>query len=107
MTENEIYKRILDAAFNIHTTLGPGLLVVRQQAVPVTYEPVHLEEGFRTDCIVEGEIIIELKTGEVIAPVQKKPLLTHLRLMNLKLGRLINFGETLIKEGICRVVNRL
>lgn len=125
MTENEIAKQVVDAAFKIHTTLGPGLLesvyeavlayelkqrgllVVRQQAIPVVYETVHLEEGFRADLIVEGKVIIELKSVEVIAPVHKKQVLTYLRLTNLKLGLLINFGEALIKDGITRVVNGL
>ena len=125
MTENEIATEIVDAAFKIHTKLGPGLLesvyeavlahelkqrglhVVRQQAVPVVYETVHLEEGFRADLMVEGKVIVELKSVEVIAPVHKKQVLTYLRLTNLKLGLLINFGEALIKDGISRVVNGL
>ena len=125
MTENEIAKQVVDAAFKIHTTLGPGLLesvyesvlayelkqrgllVVRQQAIPVIYEEVHLEEGFRADLIVEGKVIIELESVEVIAPVHKKQVLTYLRLTNLKLGLLINFGEALIKDGMTRVVNGL
>ena len=84
-----------------------GLLVVRQQVVPVIYEEVHLEEGFRADLVVEGKVIVELKSVEVIAPVHKKQVLTYLRLINLKLGRLINFDEALIKDGITRVVNGL
>jgi len=125
MTENEIAKEIVGASFKIHTTLGPGLLesvyeavlayelkqrglrVVRQQAVPVIYEGVHFEEGFRADLIIEGKVIVELKSVEVIAPVHKKQVLTYLRLTNLKLGLLINFGEALIKDGISRVVNGL
>lgn len=125
MTENEIAKEIVDAAFKIHTTLGPGLLesvyeavlayelkqrgllVVRQQPIPVVYEEVHLEEGFRADLIVEGKVIVELKSVEVIAPVHKKQVLTYLWLTNLKLGLLINFGEALIKDGISRIVNGL
>jgi GxxExxY protein len=125
MTENEISKQVVDAAFKIHTTLGPGLLesvyeavlayelkqrgllVVRQQAIPVIYEEVQLEEGFRADLIIEGKVIIELKSVEAIAPVHKKQVLTYLRLTNLKLGLLINFGEALIKDGITRVVNGL
>jgi GxxExxY protein len=125
MTENEIAKEIVDAAFKIHTTLGPGLLesvyevvlayelkqrgllVVRQQPIPVVYEKVHLEEGFRADLIIEGKVIIELKSVEVIAPVHKKQVLTYLRLTNLKLGLLINFGEALVKDGISRIVNGL
>lgn len=125
MTENEIAKEIVDVAFKIHTKLGPGLLesvyeavlayelkqrgllVVRQQAIPVIYETVHLEEGFRADLIVEGKVIVELKSVEVIAPVHKKQVLTYLRLTNLKLGLLINFGEALIKDGISRIANGL
>jgi len=125
MTENEIAKEIVDAAFKIHLTLGPGLLesvyeavlayelkqrglsVVRQQAIPVIYGEIRLEEGFRADLIVEGKVIVELKSVETIAPVHKKQVLTYLRLTNLKLGLLINFGEALIKDGITRVVNGL
>jgi len=123
MTENEIAKEIVDAAYKIHTTLGPGLLesvyeavlayelekrdlkVVCQKSLPVIYESVKLEEGFRTDIIVEGKVIIELKSVETTAPVHKKQLLTYLRLSGLKLGLLINFGSHLIKDGITRVIN--
>jgi GxxExxY protein len=125
MSENEIAKIIVDAAFKIHTTLGPGLLesvyeavlayelkqrgllVVRQQPIPVFYETVRLEEGFRADLLVEGKVIVELKSVEAIAPVHKKQVLTYLRLTNLKLGLLINFGDALIKDGISRIVNGL
>ncbi len=125
MTENEIAKHVVDAAFKIHTKLGPGLLetvyeavlafelkqrgllFVRQQAIPVIYEDVHLEEGFRADLMVEGKVIVELKSVETIAPAHKKQVLTYLSLTNLKLGLLINFGEALIKDGITRVVNGL
>ena len=125
MTENKISKQVVDAAFKIHTTLGPGLLesvyeavlayelnkrglkVVRQKAVPVIYEDVHLEEGFRADLIVEDKVIVELKSVEIIAAVHKKQMLTYLRLTNLKLGLLINFGDALIKDGIVRIVNGL
>ena len=125
MTENEIATQIVDAAYKIHRALGPGLLepvyeavlayelekrglrVVRQQSIPVVYETVQLEVGFRADLIVEGKVIVEIKSVEVIAPVHKKQLLTHLRLTDLRLGLLINFGAPLIKDGISRVVNRL
>ena len=125
MTENEIAKQVVDAAFKIHTKLGPGLLesvyeavlayelknrglqVERQRAIPVVYEDVRLEEGFRADLIVEGKVIVELKSVEVIAPVHKKQVLTYLRLTNLKLGLLINFGEELIRDGISRIANGL
>lgn len=125
MTENEISKHVVDAAFKIHIQLGPGLLesvyeavltyelrkrglrVERQKAIPVVYEEVRLDEGFRADLVVEDKVIIELKSVEAIARVHKKQVLTYLRLSNLKLGLLINFGEELIKDGISRVVNGL
>jgi GxxExxY protein len=125
MTENEIAAQIVDAAFKIHTQLGPGLLesvyevilahelqkrglrVVRQVPIPILYEGIKFDEGFRADIIVENKVIVELKSVETIAPVHKKQVLTHLRLMNLKLGLLINFGDELIKSGISRIVNGL
>jgi len=125
MTENEVARRIVDAAYKVHTTLGPGLLetvyeaalayelekqdlrVVRQQALPVVYEEVRLDEGFRADLVVEDKVIVELKSVEELAPVHKKQLLTYLRLADKRLGLLVNFGARLIKNGISRVVNRL
>ena len=125
MSENEIARIIVDVAFKIHTTLGPGLLesvyepafsyeltkrglkVLRQVGIPIVYESVRLEEGFRADLIVEDKVIVEIKSVEQIAAVHKKQLLTYLRLADKRLGLLINFGETLIKDGISRVVNRL
>ncbi len=113
MTENEIAKEIVDAAYKIHATLWPGLLesvyetvlayelekrglsVVRQQSIPVVYERVRLEEGFRADIIVENKVIIEIKSVEMLAPVHKKQLLTYLRLTNKHLGLLINFKAAL------------
>ncbi len=125
MTENEIARVIVDAAYKVHTALGPGLLetvyeaalayeiekrglsVVRQQPLPVVYEGVELEEGFRADLVIENKLIVELKSVEAVAPVHKKQLLTYLRLADKRLGLLINFGAALIKDGISRVVNRL
>jgi GxxExxY protein len=125
MNENEIAKQIVDAAFKVHTRLGPGLLesvyetvlayeltsrglrVVRQQPIPVVYESVRMDDGFRADLLVEGRVIVELKSLEVIAPVHKKQLLTYLRLSDRRLGLLINFGAELIKDGITRIVNNL
>ncbi|MFN7948031.1 MAG: GxxExxY protein [Blastocatellia bacterium] len=125
MRENEITGIIVDAAYHIHTTLGPGLLesvyeaalayelekrglkVVRQQAIPVVYETVHLEMGFRADLIVENQVIVEIKSVEIMAPVHRKQLLTYLRLADKRVGLLINFGSELIKDGISRVVNGL
>ena len=124
MTENEISK-IVDSAFKIHTTFGPGLLesvyeavlafelekrgcaVTRQQAIAVVYETVQLEAGFRADLIVNGKIIVEIKSVEAILPVHLKQLRTYLRLSDEKLGLLINFNVELIKDGIRRVVNNL
>jgi GxxExxY protein len=125
MTENEIAKEIVDAAYKIHTTLGPGLLesvyevlleyelkkrglrVVRQERLPVVYESVKLDDGYRADLVVEGKVIVELKSIEELAPVHRKQLLTYLRLSDKRLGLLINFGDALIKHGISRVVNGL
>ncbi len=125
MTENEIAKQIVDVAYKIHTTYGPGLLesvyetimayelkkrglrVNRQQAIPVVHESVRMDLGFRADLIVEDKVVVEIKSIEAIAPVHKKQLLTYLRLMDKRLGLLINFNVELIKNGITRVVNGL
>jgi len=84
-----------------------SLSVVREQAIPVDYEGVRLEVGYRADLIVEGKVIVEIKSVEALAPVHKEQLLTYLRLANKRLGLLINFDTQLIKDGIVRVVNRL
>ncbi|MCA1629560.1 MAG: GxxExxY protein, partial [Acidobacteria bacterium] len=84
-----------------------GLRVVRQQPIPVVYDEIKMEDGFRADLLVESRVIVELKSLEVIAPVHKKQLLTYLRLSDRRLGLLINFGSELIKDGITRVVNNL
>jgi GxxExxY protein len=75
--------------------------------MPIAYENVSFEEGFRADLLVQDKVIVELKSVEKVAPVHKKQLLTYLRLANLRLGLLVNFGEALIKDGISRVVNNL
>ena len=108
MTENEIAREMVDAAYKVHTTLGPGLLesacetalahelqlrdfrVVRQQSIPVVYRVMCFDEGFRADPIVEDKVIVELKSVEEIAPVHKKQLLTYLRLVDKRLGLLVN-----------------
>jgi GxxExxY protein len=125
LTENELARDIVDAAFHIHQDIGPGLLesvyevilahelekrdlrVVRQQPVPITYDGIRFDEGFRADLIVGEKVIIELKSVEQVAPVHKKQLLTYLRLADKRLGLLINFGAAMIKDGIHRVVNGL
>jgi GxxExxY protein len=125
MTENEISKIIVDVAFKIHSRLGPGLLesvyeeimffelnkfgliVERQRGVPVVWDNIKMEIGFRADLIVENKVIIELKSVEIIAPVHPKQLLTYLKITGIKLGLLINFNEALIRDGITRIVNNL
>ena len=125
MNENEIAEGILDAAFRIHRELGPGLLesvyeavlarelakngfvVVRQQGVPIRFEDMQFDEGFRADLVINGQVIVELKSVEKLQAVHGKQLLTYLKLMGLKLGLLINFNEALLKDGIRRVANGL
>ena len=125
MHENSVAREIVDVAYQIHAKLGPGLLesvyetvlafkletrglrVRRQVSVSIVYEGIKFDEGFRADLIVENKVIVELKSVEAVAPVHKKQLLTYLRLADKRLGLLINFGATLIKEGITRVVNGL
>jgi len=125
MTENEIAKIIVDTAFHIHKSLGPGLLesvyevvlahglekgglrVKRQVPVPIVFDGIKFDEGFRADLIVEDKVIVELKSVEKVMPVHKKQLLTYLRLTDRRLGLLINFSSELIRDGISRVVNGL
>lgn len=125
MTENEIAGIIVDAAYRIHTGLGPGLLesvyeavlardlekrglrVQRQVSVPIVWGALEFDEGFRADLIVEDKVIVELKSVERNLPVYGKQLLTYLRLADKRLGLLVNFGEELIKDGIKRVANGL
>lgn len=122
MTENQIAREVVDAAFKLHTTLGPGLLesvyealmareldqrglkVVRQQPVPIEVNGLKFDEGFRADLIVNDLVIIELKSVEELHPSHKKQLKTYLKLTGKRLGLLINFGAPLIKDGIHRVV---
>jgi GxxExxY protein len=125
MTENEIATIIVDAAYKIHTRLGPGLLesvyeatlayelakrglqMRRQQAMPVIYESVRMDIGFRADLVVADRVIVEIKSIDGISPVHRKQLLTYLRLTGKRLGLLINFNVELIRDGITRVVNNL
>jgi len=125
MTENEIAKEIVDAAFQIHKRLGPGLLesvyeivlahelkkrglkVKRQVPVAIVYDDIKFDVGFRADLIIKDKVIVELKSVENVVPVHKKQLLTYLRLADKRLGLLINFGAELIRDGISRVVNGL
>ncbi len=125
MTENQIGKVVVDAAVSVHRELGPGLLesvyeavlahelrkrglrVDRQVSVPIEYNDIRFDEGFRADLIVEGKVILELKSVETVSSAHKKQVLTYLRLTGLRLGFLLNFGEALIRDGITRMVNGL
>jgi GxxExxY protein len=115
MSENDVARQIVDAAYRVHTVLGPGLLesvyeaalayelekrglrIVRQQAVPVVYDAVRIHTGFHADLVVEEAVIVEIKALETVAPVHKKQLLTYLRMADKRLGLLINFNVALIK----------
>lgn len=125
MTENEISKIIFDCALKVHKSLGPGLLesayeeclyyelnkiglkVEKQKPLPLVYENVKLEIGYRVDIIVDNKVIIEIKSVEALNDVHLAQVLTYLKLSNTKLGMLINFNVTLIKNGIKRIVNKL
>ncbi len=125
MTENEIGTIVVDSAIAVHRELGPGLLetvyevvlaqelkerslkVDRQIPVAIDYKGVTFDEGFRADIIVEGKVILELKSVERVTAVHKKQVQTYLRLTGCKLGYLLNFGEALMKDGITRCVNGL
>jgi GxxExxY protein len=123
--EDDVAKQIVDAAYRIHTGLGPGLLesayesvlayelkerglrFTRQAIIPIVYNDVVIEQGFRADLIVEDKVIVEIKSSDSVAAIHMKQLLTYLKLSNRRLGLLINFNEMLIKDGITRLVNRL
>ncbi len=123
MTENEIGTVVVDAAIAVHRILGPGLLesvyelilahelrrrglaVERQVAVAIVYGGVKFDEGFRADILVEGKVILELKSVEQATAAHRKQIQTYLRLTGCKLGFLLNFGQALMKDGISRAVN--
>ncbi len=115
----------MDAAYKVHTVLGPGLLetvyevvlayeleqrglkVQRQVPIAIHYAGIQFQEGFRADLVVEGKVIVELKSVEAVLEVHKKQVQTYLRLTGCKLGYLLNFNAALMKHGITRCVNRL
>ncbi|MBZ4188450.1 GxxExxY protein [Niabella sp. 3A5MI-3] len=125
MAENDIATKVLDLCFKIHRQYGPGLfesvyeeilcyeltktglLFKRQQGIPVIHEEMKLEIGFRADLIVCEKVLFELKSIETFADIHYKQVLTYLKLTNLKLGVLINFNVSMLKNGIKRVVNKL
>lgn len=123
MELNQITSTIVDAAIKVHSHLGPGLLesvylkclayelrqmgldVITELPLPIHYFDVTIEAGFRIDLLVEGRVVLELKSVEDVAPVHKKQLLTYLRLSNNQVGLLLNFNVNLMKEGITRIAN--
>ena len=120
---NKLTEAIIGAAIEVHQRLGPGLLetayrkclayelrkrgfeVVKEQPIPVVYDDVHLECGFRADLLVNGSVVVELKAKSAIHPVDKAQTLSHLRLMNLQVGLLLNFHEVKLVDGLHRIVN--
>jgi len=123
MELNEISGRIIAAALRVHTAIGPGVLesvyqtclvhelkkaglaVQSQVALPIVYDGLHLDSGYRIDLLVEDTVIIELKCVETLLPIHKAQLLTYLRLANKPLGLLLNFNVVHLREGIKRVIN--
>ena len=120
---NELSQIVVDAAFKVHKHLGPGLLEstyrlclvhelklrgleVRQEvALPINYEGLKLDAGYRADILVNGEIIVELKATECLLAIHQAQLLSYLKHSNKRLGLLINFNTVLLKNGIRRIVN--
>ena len=123
MELNEISGRIIAAAFKVHTAIGPGVLesvyqtcllhelkqsglaVQAQVALPVVYDGLHMDSGYRMDLVVENAVVVELKCVEALLPIHKAQLLTYLRLANKPLGLLLNFNVVHLRHGIKRVLN--
>lgn len=122
MNIEEIFKKVLDCSFQVHTALGPGLLesayeeclfyeltqiglnVEKQKALPLVYKEVKLDAGYRIDLIVENNIIIEIKAVDSLSDIHLAQILTYLKLSNCKLGLLVNFNVRHLKDGIKRVI---
>jgi GxxExxY protein len=125
VTENEIGTAIIASAMKVHSALGPGLLesvyetcllyelekpglpVQRQVLIPVRYEDLTIDNGYRVDLLVDNRVVVELKTLEAILPVHRAQLLSYLRLGRFKLGYLLNFNVARMRDGIVRLVNGL
>ncbi len=122
MTENELSKIIIGKAIDIHKTLGPGLLesaykeclfyelnasglyVEREKPMPIVYKEVKLDHGYRIDLLIENKVVIELKTVDAISDVHVAQILTYLKFGRYKLGLLMNFNVTLLKDGLRRFI---
>ena len=125
MGENEIATKVIGAAIEVHRILGPGLLesayhdclthefklrgigFESEVPLPIEYKGITIGQAYRVDLLIENKLLVELKTVDTVLPVHKAQLLTYLRLMNRKLGLLINFDVTVMKDGVFRVVNNL
>lgn len=125
MTENELSKIIIGKAIEVHKALGPGLLesayqeclffelqnaglhVVKEKPMPIVYKDIKLDHGYRIDILVENKLVVEIKTVDTLIDVHEAQILTYLKLGNYKLGLLINFNVSLLKDGIKRYVNNL
>ncbi len=123
MTENEIANRVIGLAIEVHKALGPGLLesayqeclfykikksgfvVEKEKPMPLVFEDVKLDCGYRIDLLVENKLVVEIKAVEALNDVRLAQILTYLKLGNFKLGLLINFNVRLLKDGIKRVIN--
>jgi iron complex transport system substrate-binding protein len=123
MDIEEIAREVVDSGYKVHSKLGPGLLesvyevvvaklltgrglnVERQKSVPIIFEGLRFDEGFRADLLVEGKLLVEIKSVEDLFPVHGKQVLPYLRLLNLPLGLVMNFGASIFKDGIKRIVN--
>lgn len=122
MEINEITRRIIGCAIEVHKTLGPGLLesayeeclvyelqkaglqVLRQKPVPIIYKEIHLEQGYRIDLLVESVVVVELKSVEILNPVHEAQILTYMKFAEKKIGLLINFNVLVLKDGIRRFI---
>jgi GxxExxY protein len=125
MTEDELGHVLIGAAIKVHSALGPGLLesayelclvyeleklrlrVGRQVPIPIHYEELSIDNGYRVDLLVDGRVVVELKSIEQVLPVHRGQLLSYLRLGGFKLGYLLNFNVPLMRDGITRLVNGL
>ena len=125
MNENELSKIVVDCIFKVHKNIGPGLLesayeeclfyelsktgllVERQKPLPLFYETIKMEIGYRLDFLIENKLVIEVQAVEALNDVHKAQVITYLKLSGCKLGLLVNFNVVLIKDGIKRLVNNL
>lgn len=123
MTENELARIVFEAGLKVHRNLGPGLLesayeeclyyelcklglkIEKQKALPLVYEEIKLDAGYRVDLLVENKLVLELKSVEALSDLHMAQILTYLKLSTCKLGLLINFNTVLFKDGVKRIIN--